>query len=498
MRTLLNTALVALLLVSLGTSAGAQDRIPWVASLDQAQQIAQQQNRLVLVHFWGNNCPPCQRLERTVFNAPEFIRAVSIGYVPVKVNGQQSPDLAARFGVDRWPTDVVLRPDGSVVLRNVCPQDTNQYIAMLDQVASHERLALQQPIANAATPQAGGQFVSQFQAQPGAGYGPGPQQSGGYGPSPAGGYNPAQQYAGNQGYPSNQYGGNTQAAANQPMANNGGGSIYQDTIGQTPPAQQAPTQPQYADNVGLGGQSAPGGQYSPGGQYGPGGQYAPGGQYPPNNQAAGYVPGPMPGTMPADQATAGTVAGNAPRYSPNGAVPNGAAANGGGSANQTAGQSAAPNTMQYNPHLANQPAGPATNAPAAPAGSAAYPQPAMDGQCPVTLVEQSQWVKGDRRWGAMHRNQLFLFAGPDQQRRFLANPDQYSPVLSGYDPVIYLKTGQMVPGRREHGVMFNQIYLFANENSLQEFWTNPAHFSGEVQRVMREADARATQNMQRR
>jgi YHS domain-containing protein len=115
---------------------------------------------------------------------------------------------------------------------------------------------------------------------------------------------------------------------------------------------------------------------------------------------------------------------------------------------------------------------------------------AMEGQCPVTLVEQSQWRQGDVRWGAVHRNRTYLFAGPEQQRTFLANPDQYSPVLSGFDPVRYIQQGDLVEGRREHGLMFRRIFLFADEESLQQFWQAPDYYAERVQRIMHEADQR--------
>ncbi len=104
--------------------------------------------------------------------------------------------------------------------------------------------------------------------------------------------------------------------------------------------------------------------------------------------------------------------------------------------------------------------------------------PSLDGMCPVALTEQKKWVVGDPQWGAYHRGRLYLFAGEAQQQRFLANPDHYSPVLSGYDPVVAFEQQQFKLGQRKHGVFFkNRIYLFASEENLKRFYQSPDRFN---------------------
>ena len=92
----------------------------------------------------------------------------------------------------------------------------------------------------------------------------------------------------------------------------------------------------------------------------------------------------------------------------------------------------------------------------------------------MKLVEQEKWVKGDPQWGAMHRGRTYLFSGPEEQKRFLANFDKYAPALSGYDCVQYGQQGALVDGKRAHGIFYHgQIFLFADEASLVQFWEAP-------------------------
>ncbi len=54
---------------------------------------------------------------------------------------------------------------------------------------------------------------------------------------------------------------------------------------------------------------------------------------------------------------------------------------------------------------------------------------ALEGYCPVTLVHQRGWMQGDKRWGAQHQGQIYLFAGPQQQQQFLNKRDRTSAPL---------------------------------------------------------------------
>jgi YHS domain-containing protein/thiol-disulfide isomerase/thioredoxin len=118
-----------------------------------------------------------------------------------------------------------------------------------------------------------------------------------------------------------------------------------------------------------------------------------------------------------------------------------------------------------------------------PAGA---PPLGLDGCCPVTLVELKRWAKGDTQWGAIHRGRTYLFASSEAQRRFLANPDAYSPVIEGNDPVLALDNRQLVPGSRMLGVFFEKrVYLFSCEETLRRFEQNPKRYAAEIVQAMR-------------
>ena len=113
----------------------------------------------------------------------------------------------------------------------------------------------------------------------------------------------------------------------------------------------------------------------------------------------------------------------------------------------------------------------------------------LGGYCPVTLLgtpeQVGNWVIGDRRWGIMHRDRLYLFAAAAQRDQFLEDPDRYSPVISGYDPVVLAEHQQLVDGQRDFGVTYKgRIYLFASEATLKKFWQAPTRYMAVVDEAM--------------
>jgi YHS domain-containing protein len=113
----------------------------------------------------------------------------------------------------------------------------------------------------------------------------------------------------------------------------------------------------------------------------------------------------------------------------------------------------------------------------------------MDGYCVITLDQDNAWKKGDKRFGAIHRGKLYLFTSTENQQKFLADPDRYSPVLSGFDPVLFFEQGNLVDGKREFGIKDKQVYLFSSAESRKKFEADPARYMQSVQQAMLKVDA---------
>ena len=105
----------------------------------------------------------------------------------------------------------------------------------------------------------------------------------------------------------------------------------------------------------------------------------------------------------------------------------------------------------------------------------------LDGYCPVRLAETEQWVVGDPRWAVSYQGCTYQTSGPDLQRRFLANPSRYAPVVSGQDPVLALDEKCSVPGQTEFCVVYDgRLYMFSSAGTLARFHQNPKRYSALV------------------
>lgn len=116
----------------------------------------------------------------------------------------------------------------------------------------------------------------------------------------------------------------------------------------------------------------------------------------------------------------------------------------------------------------------------------------LDGYCPVSLSDLNhggaKWIKGDPNYGIIHRGKLYLFASRQQLDIFKKFPDRLAPVLSGYDPVIFTDRQRLIDGIRELGVSYKgQVYLFSNQQSLQQFWTDPGRYASSTNAAMQRA-----------
>ena len=415
--------------------ASGQTPMKWESDLQNAASRAAMLNRLVLVHFWAPWCTACHKMEKEVFSQPDVQSAIQANYVAVRLNVDHNRALAERYGITQLPTDVVIAPDGRLLERQPGFTDRYQYVARLRQIALDARRRAPTPIA-AANPPLNPTMANQ-------GY----TSSGHSAPPPV----PAWPEANRQ-----------QQQQMPPIASIPGGPTQNHQM--APPAPELNAQ--NAPNPGL--------SYQPPPMTGP---YA-------NPQIAQGQPPLQPPTGPAanwqpPQQMNNTYTQQQPHYGenrPGPALPPIAQAPPRNELPLHGPEFHEPmQSAPVNPPVANNP-----SPPVPPTTPDACPF-AMDGFCPVELVENKTWKLGDVRWGANHRGRTYLFSGPEQQQRFLKSPDRYSPAASGIDVVLALTKQQVTPGRREYGVFCaNRIFLFAGEESLAAFSAEPERYINQL------------------
>jgi thiol-disulfide isomerase/thioredoxin/YHS domain-containing protein len=422
----------ALLALIGSATLAAADELRWQPDLETARQLAAQNNRLILVHFWAPWCPPCRRLEQNVFQQQGVGPALDVNFVLVKVNLDEHPELQRQFNIRTIPCDVIMTAQGRVLDTVQSKQTAQEYVHQMTQVAAS---AMGQNAAIAARQKGGALLVSQPSTPaPSAGYCAVPEASG----------------VGGQGSGSPALAQHTQPQQTTSGAYGSLTNTPHQTLAVQPSQSATPSAPQYGD---YWSQRAAVNQS-------------------PSLPAQPAAPSPSP-SMNLYQPQPNTASNLQARTPAPATSPYAGLA---GAASMPAAPAVAgPGAMQPNvqlptPSVAAQPKTP-------PLG--------LDGFCPVSLCENELWAKGDPRFGVIHRGRLYLFTGPEQKQRFWAHPDRYSPVAAGSDPVLALDHGQTVEGRREHGVFFEgRVYLFASETSLQRFSQSPQRYASEITQAM--------------
>jgi thiol-disulfide isomerase/thioredoxin/YHS domain-containing protein len=436
--------------------ANAVDQVPWVADLATAQRIAASRNQLVLLHFTADSCPPCRRIEENVFSDAIFGRSIAEAFVPVKVNVTLNPTLAEQYRIKAWPTDIMLAPDGREIHRMISQQDKNQYLTSLRQVAwAFQSQPAQTSLAAARTgdptvwpPTQAGTASLASAATPSVGSQPfAPTYDNTMAQTSYG--QPSSPYAPNPNQP-------PQSLANAPTPNASQSA-----------AMSPPVAPLEVDNSYVQGASyaaTPVAPSSPASTAGATSTYPPNGGIAPPPSAS---PPPMTAyTTPSNNTYATpqnnmTMAQGAPNMPP-----------------------AADPFSTANAQASYAPSAPPTMPVQAPPPDLSS-KPALDGFCPVAVLDEDRWAAGDSRWGARHRGRVYLFHDAASQQRFLADPERYSPALAGFDPVLFSEQGQFVEGKREHGLRFeNQMFLFQSEASLAKFEKNPDLYNGYVRQAV--------------
>lgn len=343
-------------MLSPSAATAQSEGVPWRTDYQAACAEAQQSGKLVLAHFWTETCGPCKELDARVFSQPQVAMGLSAHYIPVKINANESPELAKSFGVTRIPADAVVTPDGKLVKAFMSPTTPMEYVGFANRLATA------------------------YHAQGGQAYAVAARSA----PAPS---TPAPDF--DQSFAERMEGATTPAV----------GSRYGDLA--TNSAQ--PSAPQ------------------------------------PTAQSNRYVD--VPQQAPA-----------APAVTPTESAPR-----------QPAPSAVAEAPVQLPP------------------GS---PPLGFDGFCPVTMKKEWRWAKGDVRYGAIHRGRTYLFTSAEAQKTFLATPDAFSPVLAGSDPVAAVDDRRSVPGVREYAVEYEgRFYLFANEQTLEKFWSDPTGYATGVERV---------------
>jgi thiol-disulfide isomerase/thioredoxin len=512
--------LIAILFV---TGVGASEKaISWTEDYDAAVQRAAGANSVLMLHFYTDNCPPCKLLDKKTFLDSNVINTINENVVPVRINADRRRDLVEKYNVTRWPTDIYLFPNGDEIYRGVSDQDPSVYVQKIKRISLRNRdwNIEQMAIAKAKQrrqDQAIAAQTPQIQAER-------PVYAGSAGQSVK---SQSSQWT-------NKIGLSQTAASNAnptpPVARVGQRVIENPYISKQPvvvPPAKSAQDPILAEQPT---------------------ELAPIVQAPstpvlnrfeqPNTAtsdaslAKAPVPAqpiatrrPVPVAVGPAAAGVSVVAAGSPELQR--APESGPSfANHFPHPSQSVSQPQEPQQQAFPPAVdARQPGfiqSPSMASQAAPSQPRAAERPTMDdaasqrvvtdtiglgGYCPVTLIEslnkpsESGWVKGSSAFAVRHRGRVYNCVSEKARQTLLADPDRYTPCLSGFDLVHFCKTGTLIDGEVTFGRIQSQtdrVFLFANEANCKEFERDSEYYARLLENATRERVARGNNETQLR
>ncbi|MCC6507704.1 MAG: thioredoxin family protein [Pirellulaceae bacterium] len=514
-----NVTLICVGLLLANSQLRSEELINWHENLTTARQISQQYRVPILIHFYGDQCMPCKTLEKNVFTRPEVASTMQRYFVPVRINATHDRRTAAEFGVHSWPTDVFVSPDGKTLMQGVCNQNPNNYLQNLQNVAlmNRDRNAMlagnnqAQPTTSGASPYGRTASNNLQQSAPGRDAAPTPYSN------PSSGANPYAQNAPANSLASTQFSGSGQSSMPSPswQGQSAGGQATNGQLSAGPlpngntmtvhPSQPASSQAnktvnvpptvQWQTNQPMHSQSAFSQSNAPTIAQAPTLPLAPAMTQPQtasqsssrgtafasdrpatgrdsivNNPHFANTPASVTSSASTQPQTGAPTAQSMPNANSAGSAPS----------NGVHGQLVSSSSSSNRPALAPDPNS---------LSKATVSVPALGGYCPVALLgEPSSWIKGSEQFAIRHRGRVYFLSSEETAKQFLATPDAFTPVLSGHDPLVFLREGRLVDGSIYDGVLKDRqhIMLFSSEANKTVFYENYDRLVSELELLIQQ------------
>ena len=116
--------LVSCVVLWLMTSGLASDQreipapaVHWAAWGAEAFERAQAEDKLILLDLTAVWCHACHVMDETTYVDPAVVTLLNAEFIPVRVETDQHPDIAARYKHGGWPTTSVLLPSGEILFQ---------------------------------------------------------------------------------------------------------------------------------------------------------------------------------------------------------------------------------------------------------------------------------------------------------------------------------------------------------------------------------------------
>ena len=119
---------------------GQSQEIIWEENLDSAFNLASLSNKIIMIEFMAEWCPPCKRMEKETFSNDKIINK-SNEFIFVRVDVDKNQDIAKeykrnakKYGGIGIPNILFIDKDKNIVHQTVGFLNANQLTTVMDSV----------------------------------------------------------------------------------------------------------------------------------------------------------------------------------------------------------------------------------------------------------------------------------------------------------------------------------------------------------------------------
>lgn len=115
-------------------------------SLDQALAKAEKEQKLVFIDVFATWCGPCKYLSNEVFVESELGDYINENFISIKIDGEagEGPQLMYDYGLDAFPTMLMLSPDKELRKKIVGAVSANTILTKADEAVHPEKTKIYQ------------------------------------------------------------------------------------------------------------------------------------------------------------------------------------------------------------------------------------------------------------------------------------------------------------------------------------------------------------------
>lgn len=102
----------------------------------------------------------------------------------------------------------------------------------------------------------------------------------------------------------------------------------------------------------------------------------------------------------------------------------------------------------------------------------------LSGYSPVALTANSKWVAGEQEFVHEFQGVCYLLNSEEELKKFKKTPQDFVPVLHGYDPIAFHRDQKMLTGAIQLGAEYRgKLYFFSSKSNRELFLKNPRPYT---------------------